>query len=509
MSREVNVAVSLGRLDPNQRESAVALHALEILGIPEAIVVALEAVQNVIREAKLEIPVPADVANELTMAIRTNLQGEVVRTVGVENTPRDSQQKVPSRIRRILSSIGLLLGTCREMGLRIWTVFRRRLTEPKTLPHVIRIKFDRARFLSVYQTVALVACTRSGNPILRNVKLEVDQEYAVLTATDLEIAIRLRLEGMQVQSPGCVLLPEPPFGSILRESSDNELSVEGGDGAIHVRGLHSDLALLHHNPDEYPNVVPFPKDGYYTVKAKLLNELTRRTLFATGTQSTEWAFGAVLLEMEGNRITAVATDGQRLAKMACAAECPGTHTAAKVAVLVPARSLYLIGRAPTDPDAEILLLARPNDILFRTSTESVTLYSRLAEGPIPEWRHLFSVDKQAVKIEMTAGRAYSAIREATIVTDDENHAVAFTFGDNRLVLTCSTAGLGQARIELPLDYYRSPVEVTLDYRFVVDFLRVLDPKQSFTMEVETERTAVVFRTDDGYCYVVMPLVHDI
>jgi len=470
----------------------------------------IKAVEDAIRDGELQIPVPADFADELTTAIRKDLPGLAVRIVDPHRRHEHHQRKTPSRIHRVLYWFRFFLGTCREVALWFWwdptRVFRWifGFRKAKTLSQAIRIKFDRERFLSVYETAALVAPKRSAKAILGNVKLEADQQHAILTATDWIVAIRLRMEGIHVESPGCVLLPVTRFGWILRESSDNELSVEAFHGLAHVRGLRSEFSLLCHNPDEYPSVAPFPRDGYQVVEAKLLKELSRRTLFATDTESTQWALAAVLLEMEGNRITAVATDGQRLAKMACAAEC----TDARTTVLVPARSLYLIERALTDTDAEIHIAARPDGILFRTSTETVTLYSRLGEGQFPEWRQLFAARKRAVRIEMTVGPTYLAIRQAAIVTDEENHAVQFAFGDNRLVLTCSTTGLGHARIELPVDHHGSRVNVTLDSRFVADFLRVLDPAQRFTMEVETENMAVVFTTDDGYCYVVMPLVGD-
>jgi hypothetical protein len=51
--------------------------------------------------------------------------------------------------------------------------------------------------------------------------------------------------------------------------------------------------------------------------------------------------------------------------------------------------------------------------------------------------------------------------------------------------------------------------VALDYKFVLDFLKVLPQEANITLEIENGETAVVFHADGGaYGYVVMPLSRD-
>ena len=67
---------------------------------------------------------------------------------------------------------------------------------------------------------------------------------------------------------------------------------------------------------------------------------------------------------------------------------------------------------------------------------------------------------------------------------------------------------GESHIELPIAYEGPDVPVKLDPRFVSDFLRVLDPEQTFTLQLVNTETAVVCGTPDGYAYVIMPLSQD-
>jgi DNA polymerase-3 subunit beta len=86
--------------------------------------------------------------------------------------------------------------------------------------------------------------------------------------------------------------------------------------------------------------------------------------------------------------------------------------------------------------------------------------------------------------------------------------VDFTFGGGSLVLAGQTAEVGQSRVELPIAYDGSPFSITLDPRFVIDFLKVLEPEKSFTIDLQDSDAAAVCTTDDGYGYVIMPLARD-
>ena len=63
-------------------------------------------------------------------------------------------------------------------------------------------------------------------------------------------------------------------------------------------------------------------------------------------------------------------------------------------------------------------------------------------------------------------------------------------------------------VELPIAYDGADIGITLDPRFLSDFLKVLEPEQTFTMELRDAESAAVCSTEDGYAYVVMPLARE-
>lgn len=370
----------------------------------------------------------------------------------------------------------------------------------------MKMTCNRETLLAAFQTAAMVAPSRSPKTILQNVKITVQDGEGTLMATDMEVGVRLAIHGIEVQAPGSAIVPVGRFGSILRESVDETLHVEADPQGIRVHGERSEFKLAGQNPDEFPSVAVFEEERFHKIKARALRELIRRTLFATDTESSRYALGGVLLEMTEDKITAVGTDGRRLAKMEAQAEAVGGHETGEAMTIVPARSMLLIERALTDPEAEVHIAARSNDVLLRTP--NATIYTRLVEGRFPKWRDVFPVRSEAEQINLAVGPVYAALRQAAIVSDDDSRGIDFAFGDGKLVLNAVTADVGQSRVEIPIPYEGRAVTVTLDNRYVADFLRVLDAEMMFGIEIENDETATLFSTDDGYRYVVMPLARD-
>lgn len=374
----------------------------------------------------------------------------------------------------------------------------------------MKVICDREKLLAAFQIASVVAPTRSPKPILRNVKFEVGGQGAegqgTLMATDLEVGVRVSLDKIEVEAPGDAILPIDRFGLIVRESSDAKLRIESDGQGTLVRGDRSEFKLPASNPEEFPAIAEFSEGKYHAVPARLFKELIRRTVFATDTESSRYALGGVLLEMDGDKITAVGTDGRRLAMMEGPAKAVEGHQTGDSATIVPTRAMHFIDRALSDGDAEVQLAARPNDVLIRSP--HVTIYSRLVEGRFPKWRDVFPRRTDAVKIEMAVGPLHSAVRQAAIVTNEDSRGVDFTFGEGKLVLSGRAAEMGQSRVELPIAYDGASLSITLDPRYVSDFLKVLDPEKTFTLELKDSDSAAVCMTDDGYGYVIMPLARD-
>lgn len=370
----------------------------------------------------------------------------------------------------------------------------------------MKIRINRESFLRVFQIAAMVAPTRSPKAILQNVKIDVSDHQGTITATDTEVGVHLIVPNLDIEIPGKSVVPVTRLSMILRESRDEFMSIETDGEKTIIKGQNSKFELQTSDPDEFPEVTEFSETDYYEISPPIFKELIRRTLFATDTESSRYALGGVLLEIADGTITAVGTDGRRLAKMEGVITEVGVPKSEGGTTIVPAKAMQLIERMLPEGDAPIHLALRPNELLMRGPAG--TFHTRLVEGRFPKWRDVVPNRNDSHQIEILVGPIYSALRQAAIVSSEESRGVDFHFTEGSLVLSNSTADVGESRIEIPVPYVDKDLTISLDHRFVADFLKVLQPEMTFTMDIKNSDQAAYCYTEDKYGYVIMPLARD-
>lgn len=351
--------------------------------------------------------------------------------------------------------------------------------------------------------VSSVVPARSPKPILQSLKLTADADNgAVLMGTDLEAGIRHRVSGVKVDEPGSMILPTAQIGLILRTSGDDELTLESDGAKLVVRGLHSEFKLATEDARLFPDVPEFTATNYHVIAAADLKRLIRRTIFATDPESTRYALGGVLVELTAESIAMVGTDGRRLAKMSSACEVKGNFSADPGSPVIPAKALKLIDRNIDAGDPPVhLSFATDKSVMIRTA--QAVIYSRLVEGRFPRYQDAFP-EAPGVRIPIEVNPLRAAVEQASIVTSQESRGVDFRFGGGALRLATKSADVGSSEVEMPIDYDGDDIAITFDPKYLHDALKTIDGG-IVTAELIDAKSAAVFKTEDGYSYVVMPL----
>jgi len=373
----------------------------------------------------------------------------------------------------------------------------------KDILSAMKVRCAREPLLAALQGASAVVPARSPKPVLMNVKLEVDSTSAVLLATDLEVGIRIQIEGVETIAAGAVLLPSSRLAAIVRESVPGTVFEIYSDGnATVVKAPRSQFRLPAEDAMEFPAVATFPAEPCFELTTPLVRELVKRTVFATDNESSRFALGGVLLELTEKNVTAIGTDGRRLAMMQGPASSVG-GTPADAQPIVPSRAMQLVERSLGDAASPVHVAVRSSEILIRSG--GTTISARLVEGRFPRWRDVFPDRPEAMHVHLLAGPFLAAVKQAAIVTSEQSKGVEFSFEPGQLVLSGRSSESGESRIELPIDHAGNTVKIKLDPRFVSDFLRVLDGGTAVTAELTDSQSACVCRTTDGYGYVIMPL----
>jgi DNA polymerase-3 subunit beta len=108
-------------------------------------------------------------------------------------------------------------------------------------------------------------------------------------------------------------------------------------------------------------------------------------------------------------------------------------------------------------------------------------------------------------IDLVVGPFYSAVRQAQILTNEDSRGVDFQFASGTLTLKSEASDVGSSKIELPINYDEESLIIKFDPRYISEFLKNFEPEKQVSLHLIDAESAAVFRTDDNYTYVIMPL----
>lgn len=370
----------------------------------------------------------------------------------------------------------------------------------------IQCKID--KFSQLFSIISSFATGKDPRLLLSGVKLEVDDKFVVMSATDGAIGARGKLpvgDGVVVSDLGAVVLPAALFKRILAESTEEDFSLETDGARVVYRGGRRRYYLDQPaDVKKFPNVEPFAEENYFKIPAKSFRDLIRRTVFATDMDNTHYDLQCVKTIFEPNRALAVATDGRRLPYQAVALECVGDQEA-KEETCFSARALNLIDRVASALKPESALVALKSSQLALIKLDSVEIATSVKIGTFPDWRSILPAKSDYKRVDFIAGELARAIRQASVVARDEKPGVAFLFNNGLVNISATGESVGDSSVDLPVAYDGEEKRLVLDERFLNDFFKNVDPEETVAFYFGNDYRTML-ETSDGYQYVVMQMV---
>jgi DNA polymerase-3 subunit beta len=369
----------------------------------------------------------------------------------------------------------------------------------------MKVVCDRSALVEAVSQVGAVVVSRTPTPVLLCIKLKAEDGRLELSATDLEVGLRMSLDEVDIEEAGEALVPADKLSQIIRACDDPTLTLETEEHAMHIRGENAHFKVYGFDPGDAPAVRAFGEAKIdCELDAGMLRTLVHRTLFAAAAEHSRYAINGVLFVREGKKVMMVATDGRRLA--VARGDVRAVKGEDKASCIVPTKALNLVSKLIDDPEAPVRMAIEENQVVFGVGEEpgAAVLSSNLVEGAFPPFEDVIPKD-QDKKVSFDATQLSSAIRRAALLTNEESKGVRLTFADKKLTLTSRAPEMGEAEIELDVaEYEGEPLEIGFNPGFITDALKVVDTGEVI-IELKAPNKPGVIRTGNDFTYVVMPV----
>lgn len=340
-------------------------------------------------------------------------------------------------------------------------------------------------------------------PALRNVLIETEGDQLVLTATNLELAVRATVPA-KVSGHGKLAVPSALLAQLVAALTGERVTLQADGAGLAITTDHYHGTLAGAPIEDFPSI---PTRGAevsaVTVPGALLREALGRVAFAAqGAADYSPELASVLFSTEGGVLRLVATDSFRLAEAAVdGAVLPEDA----VRALVPAKVASELSRVLRD-DEDVSCYFEAHQASFETQRWQVV--TRLIAANFPDYEQI--VPKGFVA-ELTLDREafLAALKLASVFAakGSEVRLAPEGQGDRaELSLSAGSDAVGEHTATVPAAISGPFAPVTFNWRQLADGLRAV-PTERITFGVNPDKPALLRGAGEGtYRYVLAPLV---
>ena len=367
----------------------------------------------------------------------------------------------------------------------------------------MRLTISREKLQEGLNAVAASIPGKTTLPVLANILVETTDRGIKLSGTDLDIAVSTEVAA-DVETPGAVTIPARKLSEIARELPPAPVKIAAvGEQRITLECGRSRFKLLGLPRDEFPTFPAVRFDESWRIKSGDLQKLISHTSFAVSTEESRPILNGVLWELRPDRMSMVATNGHRLAKMNVPVAAGGG--APSNDLIVPPKALEQVRRL--FPAEEELEIGRgENHIGFRSPFTAV--YTRLIEGPYPNYEQVIPKDNDRVAIADKAALV-SALKRMSVVASDQTHRIRLSFNSGMLKFSVQTPDLGEAQDELPVRFTGDQLDIGFNASYLLEILRYI-PTDDVRITLKAPERAATLEPEGWsdpatYLCLVMPL----
>jgi len=349
----------------------------------------------------------------------------------------------------------------------------------------------------VLRKVLSAVNTKTTIPVLNNVHLEAADGKLAVAATDLEVFIRSEAEA-KVETEGKTTLPARKFGQIISALPDGDIVLETDDNEqTAISCKQSFFRMLGLAATEFPSEEQNDGEWSFTLKASLFKDMLSKVAYAASTDESRHVLNGILLSIREGILTAVGTDGRRLALL----ENPlNTENGADGDVILPPK---VIGELIKVLDRDLELQVQLSDARASFIIPGTLITSKLVEGSYPNYRQVIpsSFNNSAV---MPRDAFAEAVNRVAMVVTESSSSIRLSLETGKATVSAASAEVGEGNEPLEVSYEGDPLEISLNPQFLMDPLRHMECDQA-VLQFNDQYSPVSISGDEGFLYIIMPM----
>ncbi|MEX1159005.1 MAG: DNA polymerase III subunit beta [Thermomicrobiales bacterium] len=378
----------------------------------------------------------------------------------------------------------------------------------------MRVSCSQESLHRALSTAGRAVATKSTLPVLGNYLIETADDALMISATNLEIGITVRIDAT-VEKEGRVTVQARVLSDFVGSLPPGDVQLDLDQGPLtvtvsqkqknteaHVRGI---------DPDDFPPLNRSINEGMtLRLDPATLRDAISHVVFAAASDDSRPVLAGVQLVARDDSLSLAAADGFRMsvhhARIAQTVEQP-------LSIIVPARAMNELSRILGDAGDVVELTVSPNQSQLLVSLKDIWFTTRLIDGTFPDLSQIIPKDwntRTVVDREVLL----DAARRAAIFSRSANDVVRFDIAPaseslemGRVTVTGNAADTGDNRDDVDAQVEGGEMQIAFNGRYLTDVLSVMrNPKVAFELQGANAAGVIKPADSDDFTHVIMPMV---
>lgn len=343
----------------------------------------------------------------------------------------------------------------------------------------VRIRLERDTLAEAVAWAARSLPSRPSLPILTGLMLDASGDQVTLSSFDNTTAAKVSV-GAEVSDEGKALVSGRLLAEIARSLPNRPVELTADVNKVELVCGSARFTLQTLPVEDYPELPDMPS-ATGSVEASAFERAVAQVVVAAGRDELLPVFTGVRVEINGDKLSMLATDRYRMAlkEITWNPSSPSVETAA----LVPGRVLAETAKSLTSGEQVTISLADSENgdglvgFVGEGPSGARQTVTRLLDGAFPKVRHLMEVDA-TVTVRVNRDELLAAVKRVALVAE-RNTPLRMTIGEDQVSLEAATGDQAQASeaISAEVESVGDEMSITAagyNPHYLVDALSALD-----------------------------------
>jgi DNA polymerase-3 subunit beta len=373
------------------------------------------------------------------------------------------------------------------------------MTEIETaVGSAVKVTCAKDELTQALSLVGRAVSTRATVQVLGGVLLRAADGQMHLSATDMELSLRLSVEA-QVEGGGAVVAPGRLFVDLARLLPESEVVLEHRPehGVLEVTCGPASYKLNTYSAEDFPKLPDVEGTQTFAVDSSAFLETVSRVARAASRDESRPVLTGVLVRFEGGKLIMAATDSYRMSVKET--DLAG-GTASELEAIVPARALTELSRVAQD-SGELQIGVQENHVVFGAG--DVWLTTRRIDGQFPNYKQLLPETFEH-EVALPREEFLEVVRRASVMAQ-RNSPLRLRFAEGEVTVSAQTQDVGEAKESLPVPFTGDPLEIGFNPDFLRDGLESVESDEVALRLISPLRPGLLHSDAEDFSYLIMPI----